>query len=53
MTKIILQVALFRWGIRKFEEKVNKLLEDGYQLDKISVEKKGFKIICLAIVKKS
>ena len=50
MTQIITQVALFRRGVKKFEEEVNAMLDAGYTVQQISIEKRGLRIICLAVL---
>jgi|GEM_PF-4750041 len=50
MTQVITQVALFRRGVKKFEQDVNDMLNAGYTISQISVEKQGFRIICLAVL---
>jgi len=50
MNKIIIQIALFRRGVKKFEKEVNSLLSQNYKLKSISVEKRGFRFVCLAIL---
>ncbi len=50
MSKVIIQVALFRRGVEKFEREVNCYLEKGYKLNSISVEKHGLRFVCLAVV---
>lgn len=50
MTQIITQVALFRTGVKKFEQEVNAMLDAGYTIQQISIEKRGLRIICLAVL---
>ncbi len=50
--KLITQVALFRFGVKRFEREVNSHLEEGFSLDKISIEKKGLRFLCWALLKK-
>ena len=53
MTQIITQVALFRRGVKKFEQEVNAMLDAGYTIKQISVEKHGLRIICLAVLEQN
>jgi hypothetical protein len=52
MQKLVTKVALFRRGVRKFTEEVNLLLEDGWRIANISIEKRGLRIICCALLEK-
>ena len=42
MQKLITKVALFRRGVRIFTCMVNKHCEEGWHLDSVAIEKKGF-----------
>ena len=48
MQRLVVQVALLRWGVRRWESKVNGMLADGWKLLSHSVEKKGLRIVCVA-----
>lgn len=52
MQKLIIKVAMFRRGVERFEAEVNEYLNNGWSVDadSLSVEKRGFRIICKAIV---
>lgn len=52
MEKIITNVALFRFGVHRWERCVNAHLADGWKSKQIYVEKKLFKIICYAHLEK-
>ena len=53
MFKLVTQVALMRGGVRRWENKVNKLMEEGWEPQSVSIDKKGLKMICIALLKKS
>lgn len=48
MQKIITQVAIFRCGVKKFENEVNQHIQDGWHLEGYSIEKKGLRFLCHA-----
>lgn len=50
MSKVIIQIAFFRRGVEKFEKEVNSLLSKNFKLNSISVEKKGFRFVCIAVL---
>lgn len=50
MDKVIIQIALFRRGVERFEKDLNKLLSEGYKLKSVTVEKKGLRFVCMAVV---
>jgi hypothetical protein len=52
MEKIITQIALFRFGVNRFEKKVNEHLADGWNLKELSIVKNWLRIICYAVLKK-
>jgi hypothetical protein len=47
---VITQLAFTRIGVKIFEAKVNKALEEGKKLESFSIEKRGFRFICIAIL---
>ena len=54
MQKLIVKVILFKSGIKRFEEEVNKNLEEGWRINQLSAEKLGiFRIVCFALLEKS
>lgn len=50
MKKLIIEVALFRFGVRRFEDRVNALAEKGWKIDGFVVERKWFHFICWALM---
>ena len=48
MGKLITHVALFRAGVREFEERVNKHLAYGWNIQSVTIDKRGFRIVCYA-----
>jgi hypothetical protein len=48
MQKLIIRVAWFGRGIRKFEEEVNQHLEQGYRVLGYCIEQHGLRFICHA-----
>ena len=50
MVQIVTQVCLFRRGVKKFEQEVNAMLDAGYTVKHIKIDKYGFRIICLAVL---
>jgi hypothetical protein len=53
MQKILTRVALFRRGVRQFEELVNRHLTEGWTVKTLSVNKGGLRFICLALLEKA
>ena len=49
-TRIETQIAWFRRGVTKFENRLNGLFEEGWSLQLISIEKRGFRIVCYAVL---
>lgn len=52
MQKVVIDLVWCRIGVRKFEAKVNKLLEDGWMLKECKVVRQGFRYLCMAVVDK-
>lgn len=52
MNKLVTHVCLTRFGLRRWENKVNALLDEGWMLSGMSVEKSFFKIVCWAWLSK-
>lgn len=52
MQKLIIQIAWFRGGVKKFESEVNQHLEEGFKLLGYSIEKRGFRFVCHAKLEK-
>lgn len=52
MQILITKAIWFNKGIKKFEGRVNEYLTDGWRIEDIYVEKKGFRIICYAVLTK-
>lgn len=52
MQKLVIKVALFRFGVNKFTKETNSYLANGWSLVSWNIEKKGFKIICSALLHK-
>lgn len=50
--KLITRVALLRIGLCKFEDEVNKHLADGWVTNTLSIDKRGLRIVCSALLEK-
>lgn len=51
MQQVVAKVGLGRRVVREFQDEVNALLNQGFRLQRFTVEKKGlFKIFCTAIL---
>lgn len=48
--KVITKIALFRWGVEKFTQEVNKELEKGAKIKDFKIEKKGLRFVCYAVL---
>ena len=51
--KIITRIGLFRRVLRIFEADVNFLLESGWKAAHVTVEKRGLRIIAVALLEKN
>lgn len=50
MQKLITRICWTRRGVDVFTDEVNGHLEEGWNLVSLSIEKKGLRIVCFAIV---
>jgi hypothetical protein len=46
---IITQIALTRIGVKIFEKKVNEIAKGG-KIVSVSIEKRGFRFVCVAVI---
>lgn len=53
MQKLITKVALFRCGVKKFTKEVNQHLDEGWSLTSLQIDKKGFRIVCWALLERA
>ena len=50
--KLITQIALTRFGLKRFEAKINKALEEGYSISSFEISRGLFRTTCYAILSK-
>lgn len=53
MQKLISRIAWFRRGVRLFTNDVNEHLKAGWKVSDISIEKRGFRFVCYALLSKT
>jgi hypothetical protein len=50
MQKLITRICWTRRGVSQFTDEINSHLEEGWNLSGFSIEKKGFRFICYALL---
>ena len=53
MQKIVTKIAFSRLGVRAFERLVNRHLADGWAARTVSVDKRGLRFVCVALLERT
>ncbi len=50
MQKLITRICLTNRAVQQFTDEINEYLDQGYALASLNIDKKGFRIICFALI---